>query len=264
MLLKCLSFRSRRVRYIPCRSSHQLSRNEIATPCRRYENSLQIGRRPRRPLPMVKPTRRSNPSKHHLTLPELRRSKLAVLDGLGSLQSRRSYKHAIDEFICWYCSRTRLALNQAVVLRYQLHLENISTRTFNNQRPIGCDSLNCVRTTDTGLLSPELVAGIRRVKGMKRWDDPWAIGSRLSRVVSSWHFPGGNASRKEGPSNACSPTRVRAEAVGIGDSGITSDSTAGSHWVIVDLVGKARHTNRANTIVGQSGSGRLDLSGWHS
>ena len=65
---------------------------------------------------MVKPTRcRSNRRRYALTLPELEHSKAAVLNSLGS---RRSYKHAIEEFIRWYCSEPRLALNRAVVLRY--------------------------------------------------------------------------------------------------------------------------------------------------
>lgn len=42
---------------------------------------------------------------------------------LTSLQSRRSYRYAMDEFIEWYCSEPRLALNRTVVLRYRLHLE---------------------------------------------------------------------------------------------------------------------------------------------
>jgi len=46
---------------------------------------------------MVKPTRRrSNRRRYALTLPELEHSKAAVLNSLGSLQSRRSYKHAIE------------------------------------------------------------------------------------------------------------------------------------------------------------------------
>lgn len=37
-----------------------------------------------------------------LTLPELDQSKAAVLNSLGSMQSRRSYRHAMEEFIMWY------------------------------------------------------------------------------------------------------------------------------------------------------------------
>src|SRR5215510_6286174 len=51
-----------------------------------------------------------------LTLPELDQSKNTILYSLGSLQSRRSYRHAMDEFIAWYCSEPRLALNRTVVL----------------------------------------------------------------------------------------------------------------------------------------------------
>jgi hypothetical protein len=58
-----------------------------------------------------------------LTLPELDQSKAAVLNSLGSLQSRRSYRYAMEEFIQWYCSEPRLALNRTVVLRYRLQLE---------------------------------------------------------------------------------------------------------------------------------------------
>jgi hypothetical protein len=56
------------------------------------------------------------------TLPELDQTKMSVLSSLTSLQSRRSYQHAMDEFIEWYCSEPRLALNRAVVLRYRLQL----------------------------------------------------------------------------------------------------------------------------------------------
>ena len=53
------------------------------------------------------------------TLPELDQTKRSVLNSLASLQSRRSYRHAMDEFIDWYCSEPRLALNRGVVLRYR-------------------------------------------------------------------------------------------------------------------------------------------------
>jgi hypothetical protein len=75
---------------------------------------------------MMKPRRiRSIRRTRRLTLPELEHSKTAVLNSLGSKQSRRSYEHAIDEFIAWYCSEPRLALNRTVVLRYRIHLESV-------------------------------------------------------------------------------------------------------------------------------------------
>ena len=75
---------------------------------------------------MMKQHRRhSNHKPRYLTLPELEQSKTSVLNTLGSLQSRRSYQQAMDEFIAWYCSEPRLALNRIVVLRYRMHLESI-------------------------------------------------------------------------------------------------------------------------------------------
>jgi hypothetical protein len=42
-----------------------------------------------------------------LKLPDLEHSKMAVLNSLPSLSSRRSYEHAIHDFIDWYCSEPR-------------------------------------------------------------------------------------------------------------------------------------------------------------
>jgi hypothetical protein len=44
-----------------------------------------------------------------LRLPDLEQSKTAVLHSLGAASSQESYRHAIDEFIGWYCSEPRLA-----------------------------------------------------------------------------------------------------------------------------------------------------------
>jgi len=53
--------------------------------------------------------RRRNDMSRAVTLPELDQSKTSVLNTLGSLQSRRSYQHAMEEFIAWYCGEPRLA-----------------------------------------------------------------------------------------------------------------------------------------------------------
>jgi hypothetical protein len=51
-------------------------------------------------------------------------AKAAVLASLRSPESQRSYRHAIDEFVGWYCSESRLSFNKTVVTRYRIHLEN--------------------------------------------------------------------------------------------------------------------------------------------
>jgi len=44
------------------------------------------------------------------------------------------YRHAIDEFVDWYCSEPRLAFNKAVVVRYRMHLasRNLASGTVNH------------------------------------------------------------------------------------------------------------------------------------
>ena len=58
-----------------------------------------------------------------LRLPDLEQSRTAVLNSLISPSSRRSYDHAIREFIDWYCSEPRLAFNKTVVTQYRIFLE---------------------------------------------------------------------------------------------------------------------------------------------
>src|ERR1700681_5044284 len=68
---------------------------------------------------LMKPSNRKKSKRtDRPTLPELDQTKRSVLNSLASLQSRRSYQHGMDEFIDWYCSEPRLALNRGVVLRY--------------------------------------------------------------------------------------------------------------------------------------------------
>ena len=103
-----------------------------------------------------------------LRIPDLEQSKTAVLNSLPAKTSQESYAHAIDEFIAWYCSEPRLAFNRPVVLRYRIYLEqkNFAPSTINVR--LAAVRRLAYEAADTGLLSPELAAGIRRVKGAKR------------------------------------------------------------------------------------------------
>jgi hypothetical protein len=121
-----------------------------------------------------------------LRLPDLDHSKLAVLNSLGSPGSRRVYEFALNQFIAWYCSEPRLAFNRIVVTRYRMHLESrgLAANTINQQ-------LAAVRrlaheAADAGLLSPELAAGISRVKGVKQLGfraGNWLSGDECGAVL---------------------------------------------------------------------------------
>ena len=72
---------------------------------------------------MKKSDKMKRTPKRVLRLPDLDYAKGAVLNTLGSPESKRAYQLAIDDFVIWYCSEPRLAFNKTVVLRYRLELE---------------------------------------------------------------------------------------------------------------------------------------------
>src|ERR1700692_3046469 len=106
--------------------------------------------------------------KTKLGLPDLEHAKVAVIVSLRSFESQRSYRHSIDEFVAWYCSAPRLSFNKAVVLRYRLHLEDrhLAAGTINVR--LAAVRRLAYEAVDSGLLSPDLAAGIRRGKGAKK------------------------------------------------------------------------------------------------
>ena len=110
--------------------------------------------------------KKSSP-KHNLSLPDLDQARSAVLNSLPSEGSQRGYRHAIDEFIAWYCSEPRLSFNKAVVTWYRIHLESrqLAPGTINGR--LAAVRRLAYEAADSGLLSPDLAAGIRRVKGSK-------------------------------------------------------------------------------------------------
>jgi integrase len=102
-----------------------------------------------------------------------------VIDSLTSESGQRTYDHAITEFVDWYCSERRLAFNRRVVLRYRIYLEQrLLAPTTINPRSAAVRRV-AYEAADSGLLSPELPAGIRRVKGVRR------IGVRLGNWLTA-------------------------------------------------------------------------------
>jgi site-specific recombinase XerD len=106
-------------------------------------------------------------------------AKLSVLNTLRSPDSQRAYRLAIDDFVSWYCSEPRIAFNKTVVLRYRIQLEakQLAAATINLR--LAAVRRLAYEAADVGLLSPDLAAGIRRVKGARR------IGVRIGNWLSA-------------------------------------------------------------------------------
>jgi site-specific recombinase XerD len=177
-----------------------------------------------------------------LRLPDLDHCKLAVLNSLGSPASRRVYEYAIDQFIAWYCSEPRLAFNRIVVVRYRLYLESrhLAANTINQQ-------LAAVRrlaheAADSGLLSPELAAGISRVKGVKQLgfrSGNWLSAEQSSEVLQ--HSCGDSMRAKRDYAMLAMLFGCgfrRSELVGLELHDIQMRQ---GHWAVVDLIGKGGH-----------------------
>lgn len=51
-----------------------------------------------------RPRNKRTTTRSVLRLPDLELAKAAVLNSLTSRDAQRGYRHAIDEFVDWYCS----------------------------------------------------------------------------------------------------------------------------------------------------------------
>jgi hypothetical protein len=98
-------------------------------------------------------------------LPDLEHAKAAVLDSLNSTDTKRGYRHAIDEFVDWYCSEPRLAFNRIVVLRYRSHLESRQLASGTINLRLGAVRRLAYEAADCGLLSADLAAGTLSTRG---------------------------------------------------------------------------------------------------
>jgi site-specific recombinase XerD len=178
----------------------------------------------------------------HLRLPDLEFSKTAVLNSLASRDGKRGYGHAIDEFVDWYCSEPRLALNRTVVLRYRSYLEahQLAPGTINLR--LGAVRRLAFEASDSGLLSSDLAAGIRRVKGVRNLGVSLGNWLTAEQSLALWQAP--DCVKLKGKRDrallalllACGLRRH--EAVGLRLEHLEQRE---EHWAIVDLKGKAGH-----------------------
>ena len=182
-------------------------------------------------------SRKKRPPKRVLALPDLEHAKAAVLNSLTSASGQRTYDHAIREFVAWYCSEPRLAFNRTVVLRYRIHLEQrkYAPATI-NLRLVAVRRL-AHEAADAGLLSPELAAGIRRVKGVRR------IGVRLGNWLTPEQGRRLLESATPSTSRELRDHAMVAMLIGCGlrraellALSLESIQQREEHWVIADLV----------------------------
>jgi len=190
---------------------------------------------------MAKNKRKCNP-KTVLKLPDLEQSKSAVLNSLTSPSSQRSYDHAIREFIDWYCSEPRLAFNKTVVTRYRISLEQTHYASSTINLRLAAIRRLAYEAADCGLLSHDLAAGIRRVKGVKKHGmrmGNWLTADQGKRLLAA--FAGEDLRSKRDYAMIAVLLGCglrRAEVAGLAVEHLQQRE---EHWVIADLIGKGGH-----------------------
>jgi site-specific recombinase XerD len=191
---------------------------------------------------MRKRNRKAPCRKIVLRLPDLDQTKSAVLNSLSSPCSRRNYEFAMEQFIAWYCSEPRLALNRAVVLRFRLHLESLGLAAGTINQRLAAVRRLAYEAADSGLLSPELAAGIRRVKGVKQLGartGNWLTRDQAGLLLEKADGDDLRSLRDLAMISillGCGLRRAEQSALTVEDMQIRQ-----GHWAIVDLVGKGGH-----------------------
>jgi site-specific recombinase XerD len=175
-------------------------------------------------------------------LPDLEIAESAVLNSLSCPDAQRGYRHAIDEFVDWYCSEPRLSFSKTVVLRYRMHLEsrNLAPGTVNLR--LGAVRRLAYEAADCGLLSADLAAGIRRVKGVKKLRVRLGNWLTAEQGQALWQAP--NQEQMKGKRDrallalllACGLRRHELASLTVGHL-----QQREGHWAIVDLRGKGGH-----------------------
>ena len=177
-----------------------------------------------------------------LRLPDLDQAKSAVLNSLGSPCSRRNYKFAMEQFITWYCSEPRLALSRAVVLRFRQHLESLGLAAGTINQRLAAVRRLAYEAADSGLLSPEMAAGIRRVKGVKQLGartGNWLTRDQAELLLEKADGDDLRSLRDLAMVSillGCGLRRAELSALAMENMQIRQ-----GHWAIVDLVGKGGH-----------------------
>ena len=187
-------------------------------------------------------SRKKRTPKRVLALPDLAQAKSAVLNSLTSRSGQRTYDHAIDEFVDWYCSEPRLAFNRTVVLRYRIYLEQKGYAPNTINLRLAAVRRVTYEACDSGLLSPELAAGIRRVKGVRRLGV--RVGNWLTPAQGKLLLQRSDIDTLRGKRNHA----ILAMLIGCGlrrgellALALNSIQLREEHWVIADLIGKGGH-----------------------
>ena len=167
------------------------------------------------------------------------RIKSLVLDTLPSLDSKRAYGNALDDFFRWCEAQAVSEFTKAVVNSYRVSLEerSLSASTI-NQRLSAIRKL-AMEAADNGLMPPNVATAISRVRGAKQVGI--RTGQWLTREQAEDLISAPNVAENKGKRDrallavliGCGLRRREAASLTVGHIQLRD-----ARWVIVDLIGK--------------------------
>jgi site-specific recombinase XerD len=171
----------------------------------------------------------------------LERIKALVLDSLPSRESKRAYRHALDDFFRWCDVEGVGTFTKAAVNAYRTSLEarNLSSSSINLR--LSAIRKLAVEAADNGLIPPDLASAISRVRGAKQ------IGVRcgqwLTREQAENLLAAPDSTSVKGKRDRALLTVLlgcglrRSEAAKLTTEHVQLRE---ARWVIIDLVGKGQ------------------------
>jgi len=170
----------------------------------------------------------------------LERIKALVLDTLPSVESKRVYSRALDDFFRW-CVQDAVSrtLSKATVSAYRSQIEAhaLSGATINIR--LSAIRKPAIEAADNGLMNCEVAAAIARVKGTKREGirtGRWLTREQAERLISAPN-PATMKGKRDRALLAvlvgCGLRRKEAAALAVHHVHLRE-----ARWVIVELVGK--------------------------
>jgi site-specific recombinase XerD len=206
--------------------------------------------------------KRKRTPKSVLKLPNLEQSKSAVLNSLTSPRSQRPMIMRSENSSNGIVRKPRLAFNKTVVTRYRISLEQQHYASTTISLRLAAVRRLAYEAADCGLLSTDLAAGIRGVKGAKRLGVP--VGNWLTAEQGKSFLLTADGATLRGKRDdatlaivlGCGLRRAELTTLRVGDIQQREE-----HWVIADLAGQGRaYTYHSSPGLGESWNRRLDGS----
>lgn len=184
-----------------------------------------------------------------------------AVNSLNSLNSRRAYQRALDDFMVWYTDQGKRDLSKAVVNEYKAHLQSLDLAPATINQRLSAIRKLATEAADNGLIDPVMAGGIARAKGVATHgvrSGNWLTHNQAAALINS-PDPGTLKGLRDKAILAlmitCGLRRSEVAALQIEDI-----QQREGRWVIADLIGKHQHVRT----VPVPGMVKAAIDKWHA